>query len=186
MKTLLFAMITGLLIVSALGYSGIEDRNYNTETSQTEVPSSYSSFAEAGDSQQVFTVDADEVMNKVNTALDKKFPGEWTVSNTILQKGAYVENGNYGIVDEITKIYPESIVSLFVNQKRISGTIKGEDGKRVLEGYPVSEAVSQTMKSGKASVISAGSVGSTSYQKIYLPVKSKEETIAVLTISIAQ
>ncbi len=189
MKKLLIAIIAGLLVVSALGCSGNEGQTPETGTSQTELPPGHPSLDETDDGQQPagqVTVDADEVMNKVNTALDKKFPGEWKVSDTTLQKGSYTENGSYGIVDEVTNTYPGSMVSLFVGQERISGTIKGEDGKRVLEGYPTPEAVGQTMESGKALVISAGSIGSTSYQKVYLPLKSGDKTVAVLTISIAQ
>ncbi len=190
MKKLLIAVIAGLLVITALGCSGNKEQALDTTgTSQTELPAGHPSFDEIDGSQQPSgqpTVDAEEVMDKINTALDKKFPGEWKVSDTTLQKGDYTENGNYGIVDEVTNIYPGSMVSLFVGEERISGTITGEDGKRVLEGYPTPEAVGQTMDTGKASIVSAGSIGSTNYQKVYLPIKSGDKTVAVLTISIAQ
>ena len=190
MKKLLFIIIAGLLVITAIGCSGTTDQTPKNETSQTQLPPGHPSFDDTSqDSNQqteVKPVDADEVMQKVTEALDKKYPGEWKVSGSSLQKGDYTENDNYGIVDEVAKLYPGSMVSLFVGQDRISGTIKGEDGKRVLEGYPTPEAVTDTVNSGKASVVSAGSIGSTNYQKVYLPIKSGDTTLAVLTVSIAQ
>lgn len=131
-------------------------------------------------------IDGKEVADKIVKALDEKFPGEFTVSGTDLKKGSYTENNNYKMVDEVLKLYPGSMVSIFVGEDRVSSSIKGEDGKPVTEGYPTPAEVGETMKSGQVKVVDAGSMGSTSYQKVYMPLKSGDKTVAVMTISVAQ
>jgi len=55
-----------------------------------------------------------------------------------------------------------------------------------LQGYPTPPEVDKTIASGKPSVAAAGSIGSTNYQKVYLPLKSGDKTVAVMSVSIAQ
>lgn len=128
------------------------------------------------------SVDADAVVKKINDTLDEKFPGEWKAEGTTLKKGDYTENGNYKIADAVNELYPGSMVSLFVGETRVSSTIK-QNGQPVLEGYPTPAEVGETMKSGKTISGAAGSMGGSSYQKIYMPLKSGDKTVAVLTIS---
>lgn len=198
-KKIAVVLIAGALLVTGLGCSKKDDSATQTQNSQTnssvtgtdgQLPAGHPSIdganAQNGQATPAKPINGDEVAKKISDDLDKKFPGDWAVSGTNLKKGSYTENGNYKIVDEVATLYPGSMVSLFVGEKRISGTIKGQDGKPVLEGYPTPPEVGETMKSGKIKVVNAGSIGSSSYQKVYMPIKSGNKTIAVMTISIAQ
>jgi len=127
-------------------------------------------------------IDANNVASKTFQVIDKKFPGEWQVSGTTLKKGAYSENTRYQIVDEVSKIYPGSMVSLFVDGQRVSSTIRG----RQLSDSGIPKEVAEILKTGQVSMVSGGSIGSKDYQKVYLPLKSAEKTVAVMTISIPQ
>lgn len=182
MRKITAAFIVGLLVVVGFGCSAKKETP-QTSSSTTELPAGHPSVQGGQPSKPV---NVNEVSDKITKALDQKYPGEWKVSGNKLSKGSYTENGNYGIADEAEKIYPGSMVSIFVGQERISGTVKGQDGKRVLSGYQTPEDVDKTMKSGKASVVSAGSINSAAYQKVFLPLKSGNKTVAVMSISIVQ
>lgn len=182
-KIISMILVLGLILVVGIGCGKKE----TAQNSTPQLPSQPNSFGSMGDkAKPAKPVDVKEVTEKVTKALDAKFPGEWKVSGTTLKKGSYTENDNYGIVDEVANVYPGSMISLFVGQDRISSTVKGQDGKRVLAGYPTPETVGKTMESGKASVAAADSMGSTSYQKVFMPLKAGDKTVAVMTISIGQ
>lgn len=139
--------------------------------------------AQQGDaSTPAKAVDAEAIVKNINKTIDEKFAGEWKAEGTNLKKGDYTENGNYKIADAVNQLYPGSMVSIFVGETRISSTIK-QNGQPVLEGYPVPKEVGETMKSGKAISGAAGSMGGSSYQKVYMPIKSGDKTVAVITIS---
>jgi len=132
-------------------------------------------------------VNANEVADKVNKLLDEKYPGEWKVSGKTLSKGKYTENDNFGIADSVASAFPPgTMVSIFVGEDRISSTVKNnQTGQRVLSGYPTPPAVGETMKSGKA-MVGQSTMGSSigSYQKVYIPLKSGDKTVAVISISL--
>lgn len=177
-RKILIALLAGSLLVAGFGCSKKEAADNSAQTGQ-QLPNGSASSTPAT------PINGDEVADKVTKALDAKYPGEWTVSGTTLKKGSYQENGSYKIVDEVEKLYPGGMISIFVGETRISSTIK-ENGKPVLEGYPTPEDVPATMKSGKIKVTDAGAMGSSSYQKVYLPLKSGDQTVAVMTLSIPQ
>ncbi|MDP4126884.1 MAG: cache domain-containing protein [Bacillota bacterium] len=123
------------------------------------------------------------VETKINDVLNKNYPGEWKVAGTTLSKGSYTENGNYKIVDDVEKQFPDTMgVSIFVGEERISSSVKQQDtGARVLKGYATPPAVGEVMKSGQStSTVSSG------YLKVYVPLKSGGKTVAVLTVSTPQ
>jgi hypothetical protein len=131
-------------------------------------------------------VDSAKMSSDITKLIDEKFPGEWKVSGSKLSKGNYTENDNYKIADAVGAAYPGSMVSIFVGQTRVSTTVGNTStGKRALD-YPVPAAISEVMKNGK--VISGTSTGMGtgmgSYQKVYVPIKSGNTTIAVLSISV--
>lgn len=184
-KRILLTVVLGVALLVAAGCGKKETPPPNPSANNTQLPAGHPTLPE-GAKPSGKPVDVKQVTEKVTKAIDQKFPGEWKVSGTKLQKGAYTENDNFGIVDEVAKTYQGSMVSIFVGQDRISGTVKGQDGKRVLAGYNVPAKVGETMKSGTASSESAGAMGAASYQKVYLPLKSGNKTVAVMTISIPQ
>ncbi len=192
-KKIVVSAMIGLLIVVGAGCSKKETaQNTPPPVTQQQLPQGHPSIdgANTGDKPAAGKpVDVKEVENKITKALDEKYAGEWQVSGTTLKKGAYTENDNYGIVDAVAGIYPNSMVSIYVNQTRISSNVANTDanGKRVLSAdFPTPAAVAETIKSGKASVTSAGSLGSSSYQKVFLPLKSGNQTVGVMSVSIPQ
>lgn len=177
-KILILTVILCLVVIGFGCAKKQTETNPGSNLTQNQMPSNNVTPAKP--------INGQEIADKVNKTLDGKFPGEWAVSGTILKKGSYTENGAYQMVTEIGNIYPGSMVSIFVGETRISGTIKGADGKPVLSGYPTPPDVSKTMASGKLTVADAGAMGSSSFQKLYLPIKAGDKTIAVMTISIPQ
>lgn len=197
-KKIAVVLIAGALLVTGVGCSKKDD-SANQATNQTQTSSAANSQLPAGhpsldgaNSGQAATstakpIKGEEVEKKIADGLDKKFPGEWSASGTNLKKGSYTETGNFKIVDEVAQaIYPGSMVSLFIGDKRVSSSITDNTGKRVLEGYPTPDDVPATMKSGKIKVTDGGAMGASNFQKIYLPLKSGDKTVAVMTISVAQ
>jgi len=119
---------------------------------------------------------------KILDLLNKKYPGDWKVSGSTLSKGAYTENGNYKMVDDVETLFPGTMgVSVFVGEERISSSVK-QGTERVLKGYATPPTVGEVMKSGTAtSTLSSG------YLKVYVPFKdSSGKTVAVMTVSIPQ
>lgn len=117
---------------------------------------------------------------KINDMLKKNYPGDWKVSGTTLSKGTYTENGNFKIVDDVEKLFPETMgVSIFVGEERISSSVK-QGTERVLKGYATPPTVGEVMKSGTTnSTLSSG------YLNVYVPFKdSTGKTVAVMTVSI--
>ena len=131
-------------------------------------------------------INTEEVANKVTKLIDEKFPGYWELEGKTLSKGNYTENEKYGIVDAVVKEFPGSMVSIFVGQDRISSTVKGKDGKPVSSGYSVPEQVAQTQNSGKVMAGTPSALGGATYQKIYIPLKNGDATVAVITVSVSQ
>lgn len=116
---------------------------------------------------------------KINELINKNYPGEWKVAGSTLSKGTYTENGNYKIVDDIEGLFPDTMgVSIFIGEERISSSVK-QGTERVLKGYPTPSTVGEVMKSGTTT-----STESSGYLKVYLPLKSGDKTVAVLTVSI--
>jgi predicted small lipoprotein YifL len=126
-------------------------------------------------------VDPAQVETKIKDLLDKKYPGEWKVTDTTLSKGSYTENKNYKIVDDIEALFPGTMgVSIFVGEERISSSVK-QGTERVLQGYPTPATVGEVIKSGKST-----STESSGYLKVYIPLKAGAKTLAVLTVSVPQ
>lgn len=132
--------------------------------------------AQAG--SQTSQADAEK---KINDYLAENFPGDWKVEGPILTKGNYTENGNYKIVDGLEQVFPGTMgVSIFVGEQRISTSVR-QGTERVLEGYPTPSTVGDVMKSGQVT-----STQSSGFLKVYVPFKTGDKTVAVLTVSIPQ
>lgn len=181
-RKIFVAVIIGLLLVVGFGCS---KKDQTAQNQNSQLPSGHPSVGDSQSGQPAKPIDKDEVVDKVTKDLNDKYPGDWSVSGTTLKKGSFTENGSYKIAEEVGNLYPGSMVSIFVGQSRISSTIK-QNGKPVLEGYPTPPDVDKTMKSGQASVVPGSSMGSTSYQKVFIPLKSGDKTVAVMNVSIAQ
>lgn len=186
LKKAIIAVNIGVLAVTGFGCAQKNDPPQTGQPSvQDQLPPGHPSTANSGEPAK--PVNVNEVTDKVTKALDAKFAGDWTVSGTTLKKGDYAENDNFKIVDEVSNLFNGSMVSIFIGQDRISSNVKDQSGQRVLQGYPTPDTVGKVMESGEAAVTGADSIGSTSYQKVYLPLKAKDgKTLAVMTISLVQ
>lgn len=185
-KKFAIAIIVGLLVVGGVGCAKKSDPpKTGQQSGQGQLPPGHPTAPNSGTPAK--PVNLQEITDNVTKAIDAKFAGDWSVSGTTLKKGDYTENNNYKIADEVANLYPGSMVSIFVGQNRISGTVKDQTGNRVLAGYATPETVAEVMKSGKATVTSGGTMGSSSYQKVYMPFKSKDgKTVAVMSVSLVQ
>lgn len=184
-KRVAIALLIGVLVVGGIGCAKKTDTSNSQSASQSQLPAGHPSPTSSG--QPAKPVNLEEVTGNVTKTIDAKFAGDWSVSGTTLKKGSYTENNSYKIADEVAKLYPGSMVSIFVGENRIASTVKDQTGNRVLAGYATPETVGQVMKSGKAVVTSGGTMGSSSYQKVFMPFKSKDgKTVAVMSISLVQ
>ncbi len=177
-KSLMVALVSLTLLAGATGCTGKQPA--------PQPPQGQAGQMMPPPAQPSKPVDANQVADKVTKLLDEKYPGEWKVSGKTLSKGKYTENDNFGIADTVGSEFPGSMVSIFVGEDRISSTVKNnQTGQRVLSGYPTPATVGETMKSGKPAVGSStmgSSIGS--YQKVYIPLKSGDKTVAVMSISL--
>lgn len=132
-------------------------------------------------------VDLDKVVTTVNGYIDQNFPGEWKASGGKLSKGTYVENDNYKIVDGVEIQIPGSMISIFVSEtQRIATNIKQQGAGRALE-YPIPAQVSETFKSSKVVKGGGGSMGTSSYAKVFIPLNDKAgKAVGVMSISVPQ
>ncbi len=132
-------------------------------------------------------VDQAQVESKIKELLDKKYPGDWKVSGTTLSKGSYTENKNYKIADDVATLYPDSIVSIFVGDKRISSTVRQQGTDVESMEYPVPATVGEVMKSGKtSSTETQGFTAGKKMLKVYIPLKTGDKTVAVLSASVPE
>ena len=132
-------------------------------------------------------INMDEIIGKIDAFLNESFPGDWKVEGDKLYKGDYLENGNYKIVDQLeTKLGSGSMISIFVNNKRISTNVKQSGAGRAFD-YPIPDQVAECMKNGKEINAGSSSMGSISFQKVFLPLKDKAgKTVAVMSVSVSQ
>jgi hypothetical protein len=132
-------------------------------------------------------VDLDKVVTTVNGYIDTTFPGEWKASAGKLSKGTYVENDNYKIVDGVETVIPGSMISVFVSEtQRIATNIKQQGAGRALD-YPIPTQVGETFKSSKVVKGGGGSMGSSSYAKVFIPLTDKAgKAVGVMSISVPQ
>ncbi len=122
-----------------------------------------------------------EVESTVANLLTKKYPGDWKVEGNKLSKGTYTENEKYSIVDDISALFPNNMgVSIFVQEERISTSIKQTSGERVLQ-YTIPLTIGEVMKSGKSTTTQSGG-----YFKVYIPLKAADKTLAVMSISVPE
>ncbi|EGW41044.1 cache domain-containing protein [Desulfosporosinus sp. OT] len=182
LKKQVFIVVTIMALIFTLAGCAKKPTTPVTPQTGTEVtPSDHPTETPANSGNKVSQTD---VEGKINDLLNKKYPADWKVSGTTLSKGAYTENGNYKIVDDVAALFPETMgVSIFIGEERISSSVIQQDtGTRVLKGYATPPTVGEVMKSGKTtSTLSSG------YLKVYVPFKdSSSKTVAVMTVSVPQ
>jgi len=106
--------------------------------------------------------------------IDKSFPGEWSIKDNKLYKGANVFDGA-GIVDQISKLANNN-VTVFQGNTRIATSVKKEDGTPAVGTKVAPEVEQATLKEGKTyfgEVVVVGVVN----QTIYEPIKDQQGNI---------
>ncbi len=81
-------------------------------------------------------------------ALNEKYPGEWKISDDKLYKGTTLINGNYDLIDEISKD-TGILTTIFLKDTRVSTNVKGEDGKRKVGTKASKEVIDRTLIKGE-------------------------------------
>ena len=176
-KKILMVVIIMVLMGSLVGCAKEPDNSAPPANNMAIKPEGHpvETPVQSGDNQ-----DQADVETKINDLLNKNYPGDWKVDGTTLSKGAYTENGNYKMVDDVDALFMDTMgVSIFVGEERISSSIK-QGTERVLKGYAIPATVGEVMKSGTTT-----STESAGYLKVYIPFKdSSGKTVAVMTVSV--
>lgn len=197
----IFAIAAGALVIGAILGFVVKGTSTSTpapqaqqqEAATSSLPSGHPSVngGQSGQSAQSAQsaqpsqpINLDNIIGKIESYVDEKYPGEWKAKGTTLSKGNYTENGNFKIADEIsTLIGSGSMVSIFVGQERVSTTVVQTGSGRVLTGYPTPAEVDEVMKTGKEINGGTSSMGSTNYAKAFIPLKDKAgKTVGVMSI----
>lgn len=180
-KKSLFTALVSLTLVATV--TGCSSKTPATNTApQQPAPSTQQQTYQA----PAKAIDAEKTAADILKLLDEKFPGDWKVEGTKLSKGSYTENDTYKIADTVAGAYQGAMVSVFVGQTRVSTSVSNTStGKRALD-YPVPPAIAEVMKNGKVVSGASTGMGTTmgSYQKVYVPFKSGNTTVAVMSISL--
>ncbi|HEX3030754.1 MAG TPA: cache domain-containing protein [Bacillota bacterium] len=183
-KKILFTALVSLTVVATVT-AGCTSKTPSTNTTPQQ-STQQSTQQPAQQQTPAKAIDKDKVAADIQKLIDEKFPGDWKVQDTKLSKGSYTENDTYKIADAVAAAYPGSMVSVFVGQTRVSTSVSNSStGKRALD-YPVPPAIAEVMKNGKVISGSSTGMGSSmgSYQKVYVPFKSGDKTVAVMSISL--
>lgn len=116
--------------------------------------------------------------------LEYKYPGDWTIKDNSLYKGAAKISGNDELVDEIGGLTGDT-VTIFQSDERVATNVK-IDGERAV-GTKVSEAVGEAvLKQGEHFYGEANVVGKT-YQSAYRPIKNASgEIIGIFYVGAPQ
>lgn len=104
---------------------------------------------------QVTILVNDNIIEKLNSdnnlgysLLNQKYPGDWSIINGQLYKGAVLMNGNHELVDEVQK-QTHSLVTIFMRDTRIATTVLKNDGSRAEGTQAAPEVTKQVLKKGK-------------------------------------
>lgn len=104
-----------------------------------------------------------------------KYPGDWRVENGILYKGQSQISLRDDVVDSLSELTGDT-VTIFLNDTRVSTTVRGSDGERAI-GTKVSDAVAKkVLKNGEHYLGEANVVGQI-YQTAYKPIRDPRGNI---------
>lgn len=98
-----------------------------------------------------------------------KYPGEWRVEGNKLFKGKLLLNGNYAVVDEISKLTGD-LSTVFLKETRITTTVKKPDGSRAVGTKAAADVIQTVLVEGK-DFIGEAVVVDQKIQTAYTPIK---------------
>lgn len=97
----------------------------------------------------------DNITEKLNSdnnlgysLLHQKYPGDWSIIQGQLYKGATLINGDHELVDEIEK-QTHSLATIFMGDTRVATTIVRKDGSRAVGTQAAPDVIEQVLKNGK-------------------------------------
>ena len=102
--------------------------------------------------------------------LDSFYPGQWSLKDGVLYKGSAKINENYDFVDGFTN-GTQILATLFASDTRVSTSIRGEDGERVVGTQASEEVVQKVLVEGEVYSGHADILG-TSSQTYYVPIRN--------------
>ncbi|MFH5834822.1 methyl-accepting chemotaxis protein [Proteiniclasticum sp. C24MP] len=102
--------------------------------------------------------------------LDTYYPGQWSLKDGVLYKGSEKINENYDFVDDFTD-GTQILATLFAADTRVSTSIRGEDGERVVGTKASEEVVQKVLVEGEVYSGNADILG-TSSQTYYVPIRN--------------
>lgn len=117
----------------------------------------------------------DKDINLAYQLIDEEYIGNWNIKDEKLYKGRTLISENYYIVDKI-KGLTDSVVTIFMNDTRVTTNVIKEDGKRAI-GTKVSDEVNKiVLKDGKEyeGLVELFSKG---YVAKYIPIKDSDNSI---------
>ncbi|MDQ0207249.1 methyl-accepting chemotaxis protein [Alkalicoccobacillus murimartini] len=107
-------------------------------------------------------------------AIDKEFPGDWTVIDGELYKGETVLNNNFELVDQIAEM-TGGTVTIFLDDTRISTNVE-VDGERAISTQASDEVIQAVLKDGNTYYGEANVAGIMT-QTAYQPIRDKDNVI---------
>ncbi len=113
-----------------------------------------------------------ELMNYASIGMeliDSTYPGDWSVVDGQLYKGDSLINNNFEVVDLVAG-KTGILATIFLGDTRISTTVKGANGERMVDTQASDAVVHQVLDNGgiyKGEAVVAGTMAQTYYEPIY-------------------
>lgn len=106
--------------------------------------------------------------------LDIRYPGSWAVKNNELYKGGRKLNGDYELLDELSRM-TESQLTVFQGNTRVATTVMSE-GKRAV-GTRVSADVEEKVLLGGEKFLGLAQILGEPYQAAYIPLRGEDNKV---------
>lgn len=103
--------------------------------------------------------------------MDGLYPGDWSLEGDQLYKGDVLMNGNYEVVDSVSK-GTNILATIFAGDTRIATTVMDDQGNR-MNGTKASEKVVERVLKNKESFLGTASVVGKNADTYYVPLKDK-------------
>lgn len=109
------------------------------------------------------------------TLLDNNYPGDWSLNGDKLYKGDTLINGNYDVVDKISK-GTGLLATIFAGETRISTTVTDQNGNRIIATKASAEIVTKVLHNG-LSFKGITQVEGKDTEAYYVPLRDKDNNI---------
>ena len=107
--------------------------------------------------------------------LDTLYPGDWTLKEGQLYKGETLINDNFEAIDSFTS-GTEILATIFAGDTRITTNVSDEQGVRQI-GTQASDAVIETVLTGKSEYTGTADILGRAAQTYYIPIKDNSGAV---------